>query len=228
MTGRHVLEVLLVFAGESCVAFLPGRPWQRRDVRATEGSYEAEVLYPKSYSLPLVGRRVAASTRAQWLADWRAISECFARFQTDTAENTEQTRLADSLNTVCADELSFMTGGTRKRASPFALSLVDCAFVAAYCEPEKYRRIRDYVLAQYVPSRMGDVSEKVGSYRVADVARAGAGSSRECRQRFFDPATPEFVAMVKAHNVEYPVKHPDYREAWAAAGGAHQLHEPCD
>ena len=116
-----------------------------------------------------------------------------------------------------------MTGGPRRRPSPFALCLVDAVFVAAYTDPDKYARLREYALAQYVPARMGDVSERVGSPRVAEAARTGGACFD---QVVFDPATPEFEAMVKCHNVEYPVKHPD----WRASGLSDdiQLHEPCD
>jgi hypothetical protein len=135
----------------------------------------------------------------------------------------DRTQLAVSLNAAITDELAFMTGGARRRPSPFAITLVDALFVAAYCDAPKYARLREYALAQYVPLRMGDVCERVGSPRVAEVARTGGACFD---QNLFDPATPEYEAMVKCHNVEYPVKHPDWRAAGLSEDA--QLHEPCD
>lgn len=74
------------------------------------------------------------------------------------------------------------------------------------------------MLWQYVPARFGDVCERVGSVRVAEAARTGGGYSRECLQVHFDPRTPEYEAMVACHDVEFPVKHPDWRAAGAFAG----------
>ena len=123
-----------------------------------------------------------------------------------------------------------MPGGPRRLPSPFALALVDAAFHSAYCEPERHARIRDYVLDQYVPGRFGDVCERVGSWRVAEAARTAKRSPLDARPRrstnFFDPATPEYDAMVRCHNVEYTVKHPDWRVAGLPEGM--ELHEPCD
>jgi len=143
----------------------------------------------------------------------------------DDAVSLQQTRLATALRDACGDELSFMpstiVARTGRLPSPFALSLVDAAFCAAHARPDRYARMRDYVLAQYVPGRGADVSERIGAHRVAAVARSGHSTS--AIGRWFDPASPEYDAMVRCHNVEFPIKHADWR--------AHVdivLHEPCD
>lgn len=111
-----------------------------------------------------------------------------------------------------------------KLPSPFALSLVDAAFCAAHARPDRYARIREYVLTQYVPGRGAEVSERLGAHRVAKVARGGRSTSAV--GRWFDPASPEFDAMVRCHNVEFPVKHPDWRSR--ALHTDILLHAPCD
>lgn len=182
--------------------------------------YVAEELYPRSYVLASK-RFTTSDTRAQWLADWRAITECFARFPVEPDRG--QAGLAAAVNAACADELAFITGGPLRAPSPFAFALIDDLFVSARCDPDRYARLRTYCLWQYVPGRFGDVSERVGSARVAEAARTNGGYSRECFQRTFDPATPEYDAMVRCHDVEYPVKHP----AWRAGGGGLPP-SPCD
>lgn len=57
--------------------------------------YLAEQLFPKSYVQPM--KAAGGAERAQWLADWRAIAECFARFSVrgiDDAVALDQTRVA--------------------------------------------------------------------------------------------------------------------------------------
>lgn len=185
----------------------------------------AERLYPASYALPM-NKNVNGDVRAQWLADWRAVAECFARFHSPGA--LEHTRLAAALRDACSDELAFMPSAVVARSgrvpSPFALSLVDAAFVAAHARPDRYARMREYVLAQYVPSRCTDVAERLGAHRVAAVARSGRSTS--AIGRWFDPASPEYDAMVRCHNIEFPVKHPDWRARGLAADLL--LHEACD
>uniref|UniRef100_A0A7S3NPY4 Uncharacterized protein n=1 Tax=Aureoumbra lagunensis TaxID=44058 RepID=A0A7S3NPY4_9STRA len=193
----------------------------------------AERLYPASYVQPL-RKTVGGIERAQWLADWRAISECFARLPAiyrigDDSISWEQTRLASTLRDACSEELSFMPSRIVEQSgrlpSPFALSLIDAAFCAAYTRPERYSRIREYTLGQYVPNRFADVSERIGAHRVAAVARSGQSTSAV--GRWFDPATPEFHAMVRCHNVEYPIKYPDWRKSDQYFENI-VLHEPCD
>ncbi|KAH8069251.1 hypothetical protein JL721_6070 [Aureococcus anophagefferens] len=207
--GRQKLATALL-APLACALVAPPPTTQPRAARRlAAGAFASpERLYPNSYVMPTGQRYATAQTRAQWLADWRAITECLARFPTATPQNLDRTQLAVSLNAACTDELAFMTGGARRRPSPFAITLVDALFVAAYCDAPRYARLREYALAQYVPLRMGDVCERVGSPRVAEVARTGGACFD---QNLFDPATPEYEAMVKCHNVEYPVKHPDWR-----------------
>ncbi|KAJ8611939.1 hypothetical protein CTAYLR_004370 [Chrysophaeum taylorii] len=195
--------------------------------------YLAERLYPSSYSLPM-RKYVGGDERAQWLADWRAIAECFARLQprgvVDATSSWDQTRLATLLRDACSDELSFMPESVVIRSgqlpSPFALALVDAAFCAAHARPDRYARMREYTLAQYVPGRGADVSERLGAHRVAAVSdlAASARFGTSAIGRWFDPATPEYDAMVRCHNVEFPVKHPDWRSRGLASDLV--LHEP--
>ena len=47
-------------------------------------------------------------------------------------------------------------------------------------------------------------------------------------QTFFDPLTPEYDAMVRCHNVEYPIKHPTggasgCRAVWGWTGRATEV-----
>ena len=222
--GRQKLAAALLAPLACALVAPPPAKHPRAARRLAAGAFASpERLYPNSYVMPTGQRYATAQTRAQWLADWRAITECLARFPTATPQNLDRTQLAVSLNAAITDELAFMTGGARRRPSPFAITLVDALFVAAYCDAPRYARLREYALAQYVPLRMGDVCERVGSPRVAEVARTGGACFD---QHLFDPATPEYEAMVKCHNVEYPVKHPDWRAAGLSEDA--QLHEPCD
>ena len=86
------------------------------------------------------------------------------------------------------------------------------------------------MLDQYVPGQFGDVCERLGSWRVAEAVRMSMGSPLDARPRrlqtFFDPLTPEYDAMVACHNVEYPIKHPDWRRA--GLPGDLGLDGPCD
>ncbi|KAH8094128.1 hypothetical protein JL720_4118 [Aureococcus anophagefferens] len=180
--GRQKLATALLAPLACALVAPPPAKHPRAARRLAAGAFASpERLYPNSYVMPTGQRYATAQTRAQWLADWRAITECLARFPTATPQNLDRTQLAVSLNAACTDELS------------------------------------------YVPLRMGDVCERVGSPRVAEVARTGGACFD---QNLFDPATPEYEAMVKCHNVEYPVKHPDWRAAGLSEDA--QLHEPCD
>lgn len=108
--------------------------------------------------------------------------------------------------------------------SPFALSLVDKAFFAAHTRPDRYARMREYAFTQYVPGRGADVSERLGAHRVAAASRSGRTTS--AIGRWFDPASPEYDAMMRCHNVEYPVKYPDWRARSLETDLL--LHQPCD
>ena len=124
----------------------------------------------------MAGRLVRYVDGASELFCRRCIGECFARFTLargfDGGVSMEQTRVASVLRDACSDELAFMPSAISERAripSPFALSLVDAAFTAAHARPERYARMREYVLLQYVPGRGADVSEDIGAHRVASV-----------------------------------------------------------
>ncbi|KAJ1461217.1 hypothetical protein M885DRAFT_508091 [Pelagophyceae sp. CCMP2097] len=157
--------------------------------------------------------RVGGTARAQWLADWRVIAESFAKLPQPGFEDMERSLLARALGTACSDELEFMPAVLRKSAkspSPFALALVDACFCAAHTRPDVYARLREYVLGTYVPARGADVFSLVGATRVAAAARARA--SPRPAQMWYDPGSPEYRAFVLVHNVEYAVKHSDWRQ----------------
>ena len=223
-----------------CAAWVPTQTPQR--TRLTAQQEEAvytipedplyvtpEALFPTSYVLP-ISRRVKNSIKAQWFADWRAIADCFLRFPDPRRRLDGSEGLASRLSTACSNELQFVPSGPRRLPSPFALSLIDRAFHSAYLDPARHARLRDYVLDQYVPGQFGDVCERLGSWRVAEAVRMTMGSPLDARPRrlqtFFDPLTPEYDAMVRCHNVEYPIKHPDWRRTGLPGGLG--LDGPCD
>jgi len=234
----------LVFATalQLCTAWVPPvKPRRSRRIAAQEEeavSYATptdplyvtpEALFPTSYVLP-ISRRVKNSIKAQWFADWRAIADCFLRFPDPRRRLDGSEGLASRLSTACSNELQFVPSGPRRLPSPFALSLIDRAFHSAYLDPARHARLRDYVLDQYVPGQFGDVCERLGSWRVAEAVRMSMGSPLDARPRrlqtFFDPLTPEYDAMIRCHNVEYPIKHPDWRRVGLPGGLG--LDGPCD
>ena len=225
-----------------CTAWVPPvKPQRCRRINAQESEdvvyapptdplyVTPEALFPTSYVLP-ISRRVKNSIKAQWFADWRAIADCFLRFPDPRRRLDGSEGLASRLSTACSNELQFVPSGPRRLPSPFALSLIDRAFHSAYLDPARHARLRDYVLDQYVPGQFGDVCERLGSWRVAEAVRMSMGSPLDARPRrlqtFFDPLTPEYDAMVACHNVEYPIKHPDWRRVGLPGGLG--LDGPCD
>ena len=222
--------VLLHAAAALLAPTQPHRSKLQAQIKEEETSLyvSPEALFPTSYVLAISGR-VRNSVKAQWFADWRAIADCFLRFP-DPRKREGSEGLAFRLSTACASELEFASRGPRRLPSPFALSLIDCAFHSAYLDPARHARLRDYVLDQYVPGQFGDVCERIGSWRVAEAVRGSMGSPLDARPRrlqtYFDPLTPEYDAMVRCHNTEYPIKHPDWRRLGLPDGLG--LDEACD
>ena len=241
--AKRRAAVLATALLQLCTAWVPPVKQQRsRERRAAQESEDVvyapptdplyvtpEALFPTSYVLP-ISRRVKNSIKAQWFADWRAIADCFLRFPDPRRRLDGSEGLASRLSTACSNELQFVPSGPRRLPSPFALSLIDRAFHSAYLDPARHARLRDYVLDQYVPGQFGDVCERLGSWRVAEAVRMSMGSPLDARPRrlqtFFDPLTPEYDAMVRCHNVEYPIKHPDWRRIGLPGGLG--LDGPCD
>ena len=123
----------------TCCSALLRPPRAPRVIRvrraAVADDVTAAALYPRSYSLPM-RPYTRPVVRAQWLADWRAITDCLIRFP--TSGEPGQARLAAAVNAACVDELAFLTD-RRRPPSPFAFALIDALFVAAHTDVVRRR-----------------------------------------------------------------------------------------